>query len=73
MGPDRRGLNLTRQEDKLHAVTFGMRSFTFSLQSGEMTGWNLNANYFAFLPLFTQFPFGCRPDGSSTDGVALLV
>lgn len=55
-GPDRRGRNLTRQEDELHAITFGMRSFTFSLQSGKMTGWNLNANYFAFFAVVYAVP-----------------
>jgi hypothetical protein len=55
-GAERRGRNLTRHENELHATTFGMRSFTFSLQSGEITGWNLNANYFAYFAIVYALP-----------------
>lgn len=51
-----RGRNLIRQEDELHAKTFGMRSFTFSLTTGEVTGWNLNVNYFAYFILVYGLP-----------------
>ena len=55
-GSNHRGGNLTRDGNKLHATTFGMRSFTFSLQTGQITGWNLNANYFAYLALVYAIP-----------------
>lgn len=55
-GSNHRGGNLTRDENTLHATTFGMRSFTFSLQTGQITGWNLNANYFAYLALVYAIP-----------------
>jgi hypothetical protein len=55
-GPERRGRGLTRQQDELHATTFGMRSFTFSLKTGEITSWNLNATYLAFFLLVYAIP-----------------
>ncbi|WP_013630178.1 hypothetical protein [Rubinisphaera brasiliensis] len=55
-GSNHRGGNLTRDDSKLHVTTFGMRSFTFSLQTGQITGWNLNANYFAYLGLVYAIP-----------------
>ena len=55
-GPEGRGRNLSRRGDELHARTFGMRSFTFSLKTGELTGWNLNANYFVYLAIVYALP-----------------
>lgn len=55
-GSNHRGGNLTRHGNELHAKTFGMRSFTFSLTTGEITGWNLNADYFAYFALVYVLP-----------------
>jgi len=55
-GPNGRGRNLTRDGNNLHVTTFGMRSFTFSLQTGEITGWNLNVNYFIYSVLLYGVP-----------------
>ena len=55
-GSNHRGGNLTRDGDELHVTTFGMRSFTFSLQSGQITGWYLNVNYFAYFALVYALP-----------------
>jgi hypothetical protein len=55
-GSNHRGGNLTRDGNELHATTFGMRSFTFSFQTGQITGWYLNANYFAYLALVYALP-----------------
>ncbi|HUG71467.1 MAG TPA: hypothetical protein VMM76_27225 [Pirellulaceae bacterium] len=55
-GSNHRGGNLTRDGAQLHANIFGMRSFTFSLQTGQITGWYLNANYFAYFALVYGLP-----------------
>ncbi|PHS15757.1 MAG: hypothetical protein COA78_04760 [Blastopirellula sp.] len=55
-GTQRRGQNISRQEDELYITTFGMRSFTFSLQTGKITGWNLNVIYFAYFALVYAIP-----------------
>lgn len=44
----RRGV-LIRSENGLRAKTIGMRSFSFSLRTGQVTSWCLNWNYFACL------------------------
>lgn len=55
-GSGQRGGNIIRHENELYVTTFGMRSFTFSLRNGEMTGWNLNANYFAYFAIVYAIP-----------------
>ena len=55
-GSNYRGGKLTRDGNELHATTFGMRSFTFSLQTGQITGWNLNVNYYAYLAFVYAIP-----------------
>ncbi len=58
-GSNHRGGNLSRDGTELHAKTFGMRSFTFSLRTGQITGWNLNVQYFAYLVLVYAIPVWC--------------
>ncbi len=55
-GSRHRGRSLSRQGDSLHLSTFGMRSFTFSLSSGKIIGWNLNPTYFAYFAFVYAVP-----------------
>lgn len=55
-GSNHRGGNLARIGNELRAEQFGMRSFTFSLQTGQITGWSFNTNYFAYLVLVYAVP-----------------
>ncbi len=55
-GTGHRGQNMSRDGDRLKAITFGMRSFTFSLQTGQRIGSSLNLKYFVDLALIYAPP-----------------
>ena len=56
---DHRGGNLARQGDELRLRTFGFRSFTFSLKTGEIVGWHLNFSYIGCLAFIYAAPIWC--------------
>ncbi len=55
-GSNSRGGNVTRYGSTLYVTTFGMRSFIFSMHSGQRSGWYPNLQYFIYFALVYAVP-----------------
>ena len=55
-GDDFRGGQLKRDADILTVAPFGMRSFDFSIATGQIVDWHLNLRYFAYMAMVYSVP-----------------